>query len=76
MELVKSFGLVIVIAVTLLGQSIDRINSSFVDPQVVYKEWAGWGTSLAWFSDVLGGMPDDVHDEIVDGLFSVCLTSN
>lgn len=49
-----------------------RSETAFVDPNYKLVEWTGWGTSLAWFSDVLGGMNQDVQDEINYSLFSVC----
>ncbi len=43
----------------------------FVDPNVRFVKLEGWGTSLAWFGDLLGGMDEDVIQEITTGLFSV-----
>lgn len=50
------------------------VSSAFVDPGVVFSEWEGWGTSLAWFGDILGGMKLDVQNEISSALFSVIFT--
>jgi hypothetical protein len=63
------FALILLVTVTLSGQN--KLDAAFIDPDVVFTDWAGWGSSLAWFGDVLGGMPQDVQDEIIDGLFSV-----
>lgn len=44
----------------------------FVEPSVVLvEEWEGWGTSLAWWADMLGGMQADVFDYVMDALFNV-----
>ncbi|XP_021960025.1 endo-beta-1,6-galactanase [Folsomia candida] len=43
----------------------------FVEPSVVLvEEWEGWGTSLAWWADMLGGMQADVFDYVMDALFN------
>lgn len=46
-------------------------EAAFVDPQYRLVEWTGWGTSLAWFSDNLGGFDQTVMDEINKAFFSV-----
>ena len=48
----------------------DRVNY-FVDPSIRFVQLEGWGTSLAWFGDLLGGMDEDVIKEITTALFSV-----
>lgn len=50
-----------------------HVQGAFVDPGVVFETWRGWGTSLAWFGDVLGGFDQGVQDEIINALFSVRL---
>ncbi|XP_035702640.1 endo-beta-1,6-galactanase isoform X1 [Folsomia candida] len=47
-----------------------HVQGAFVDPGVVFETWRGWGTSLAWFGDVLGGFDQGVQDEIINALFS------
>jgi len=62
------------IAVSLLFLALSTLpgnEGAFVDTQVKFSDWQGWGSSLAWFGDVLGGLPQDVQDEIISGLFSV-----
>lgn len=47
-------------------------NAAFVDPDFkLVDSWTGWGTSLAWFSDMLGGFDKSVQDKINYDLFSV-----
>lgn len=42
-----------------------------VDPQTVYvEEFEGWGTSLAWGGNVVGGWPEPQRSDIADKLFS------
>lgn len=51
----------------------NSVMSAYVDPGVVLQpSFKGWGTSLAWWADVVGGMDQDVFDHVVDALFSVC----
>jgi hypothetical protein len=51
---------------------LERSEGAFVDPGAVLVEgFEGWGSSLAWFGDVLGGMPEEVQDEITQAFFSV-----
>ena len=48
----------------------------FVDPDVKLVDfWEGWGTSLAWWPDVLGGMPEDVIRKVTEDVFSVAFLS-
>lgn len=58
--------------ILVLGAGL-LVNSAFVDPQYrLVDNWTGWGTSLAWFSDVLGGLDQAVQDEMNFAMFSVC----
>lgn len=41
-----------------------------VDPNTQYQTWDGWGTSLAWWSNVVGGWNNTMEDEIVDKIFN------
>ncbi len=34
-----------------------------VDPSVRYGVWQGWGTSLAWWANVIGGFPEAARRE-------------
>ncbi|ODN00992.1 Endo-beta-1,6-galactanase [Orchesella cincta] len=60
----------IIVLFVFLCSSAPEIHSAFVDPQAKFTEWTGWGTSLAWFSDALGGLNQDVQDEMNYALFS------
>ncbi|MFC5406094.1 glycoside hydrolase [Cohnella soli] len=44
--------------------------SVYVDPEIQYQTLDGWGTSLAWWGNVVGGWNDPLEDEIVDKLFN------
>src|SRR6185503_2232880 len=44
----------------------------FVNPKAVYVDsFEGWGTSLAWWPDVLGHMSEGVIEKVTTSLFSV-----
>ena len=71
MNIKFNFGNVLlsVLSIIFLGQDS---TAYFVDPgSVLVERFEGWGSSLAWFGDVLGGMPQDVQDEITAAFFSV-----
>ncbi|WP_338555414.1 RICIN domain-containing protein [Paenibacillus sp. KS-LC4] len=40
-----------------------------VDPSTQYQTLDGWGTSLAWWGNVVGGWNNTMEDEIVDKIF-------
>ena len=40
-----------------------------VDPSIQYPVFEGWGTSLAWWADVIGGFPEPARREYVDMAF-------
>lgn len=65
----SKFSILIFIALT----NFSSIRSQyFVNPRAVFvQEFEGWGTSMAWWADLLGGMPNDVIEEITNALFSV-----
>ncbi len=40
------------------------------DPDQSYQKWEGWGISLAWWANVIGGWPDSQVDEITNWITS------
>jgi O-glycosyl hydrolase len=40
------------------------------DPDQAQQKWQGWGISLAWWSNIMGGWPDSQVDEIVTWIIS------
>ncbi|MFI6321669.1 glycoside hydrolase [Nonomuraea sp. NPDC050556] len=40
-----------------------------VDPNVRYQTVEGWGTSLAWWANVVGGWSDAARSQVADALF-------
>ena len=66
---VRPFSLVAAIAAFLIAQAHAQY---FVNPRAVYVEsFEGWGTSLAWWPDVLGHMSDEVIEKVTTSFFSV-----
>ena len=45
-------------------------TSVYVDPSAQFQTWDGWGTSLAWWGNVVGGWNNTMEDEIVEKLFN------
>ncbi|RIB05198.1 Glycoside Hydrolase Family 30 protein [Gigaspora rosea] len=48
-----------------------RIRTVFVDPNDRWQVVEGWGTSLAWWANKIGGYPDDIRNHIADLVFDV-----
>lgn len=40
-----------------------------VNPNVQYQTWEGWGTSLAWWANRVGGASESVRNDYADKLF-------
>jgi O-glycosyl hydrolase len=40
-----------------------------LDPSYQHQQFEGWGTSLVWASNVTGGYPDEIRDQLVDMMF-------
>lgn len=47
------------------------LAETVIDPTVHFQTHEGFGTSLAWFGNVIGGWPDENRNEIADLLFDV-----
>jgi O-glycosyl hydrolase len=62
---------VILIVTFGIACSSAQESTVFVNPNVVVIEnFEGWGTSLAWWPDILGAMAEDVITEVTTALFS------
>ena len=44
-------------------------STETVDPTNQYQTFDGWGTSLAWFANILGGAPEAVRNHFADLIF-------
>jgi O-glycosyl hydrolase len=40
-----------------------------VDPSIQYQTLEGWGTSLAWWANVVGGFPDYARNDYINKIF-------
>src|SRR5919109_3084007 len=67
----------IILVITILFSSLvplevaSSASSSVVDPDNVYvNNFEGWGTSLAWGANIVGGWSDTNRNAIADLLFS------
>lgn len=52
------------VAAFVLGSSPVAVN-----PSVSYQKWDGWGTSLCWWSHVVGTYPEPVREDIMQKFF-------
>jgi len=54
-----------------LNPSLFSQTIVIVNPGIKYQRTEGWGTSLCWFGNVIGGWSDSRRNEIADLLFSL-----
>ena len=54
-----------------LGLSSDPVpqRTAVVDPALAGPVWRGWGTSLSWWANVVGGLPDPVRAQLCEKVF-------
>jgi len=43
--------------------------ATLVQPAQTRTFFEGWGTSLCWFANIVGGFPDPLRDQLMDLLF-------
>lgn len=70
----KNHFLFIIMGV-ILFMSLSTIRGSnretvVVNPEKLFQRFEGWGTSLCWFGNVIGGWPDQKRNAIADLIFS------
>ncbi|GEM44508.1 RICIN domain-containing protein [Deinococcus cellulosilyticus] len=49
--------------------SKQAVGTAIVDPRIRYQTFQGWGTSLAWFANVIGGWSDTSRNQVMDALY-------
>lgn len=72
MKKAVSFFLCLLLASSLFGNTPLKAAEPHVihiDPGTSYQMFEGWGTSLAWWGNVIGGWSSSKRDEIIDLLF-------
>jgi O-glycosyl hydrolase len=62
---------IIVMLMTGSGSLLFSQTMVTVNPGVQYQTTEGWGTSLCWFGNVIGGWSDSRRNEIADLLFDL-----
>ena len=76
MKLLKQISLLICIGTSLLLGTQSRAQyTAQTDPAIREQVWEGWGTSLAWWANVVGGYNDNtlyrtVRLNLIQGAFS------
>lgn len=69
-----SFFLCLLLAGSLLGNPSVKAAGSYtvtIDPAASYQTLEGWGTSLAWWGNIIGGWSSAKRNEIIDLMFDV-----
>ena len=61
-------GCAAVLAMMMAG-AMARADTATVDPSVQFQTWEGWGTSLAWWAKVVGGLPEPARQDYMDKAF-------
>lgn len=56
-------------ALAVMGGAGTRADTATVDPSVQFQTWQGWGTSLAWWAKVVGGLPEPARQDYMDKAF-------
>lgn len=50
----------------LLGLALGQVSSALVvDPSTEYQTWEGFGTSLAWWANIVGGYEEPLRSELI-----------
>ncbi|KAJ3134688.1 hypothetical protein HK100_003409 [Physocladia obscura] len=58
-----------VLALTLAGRQATAATVISIDPSYQHPSFEGWGTSLAWLANVIGGYPDVIRTEVASLIF-------
>ncbi|KAK9843650.1 hypothetical protein WJX81_001138 [Elliptochloris bilobata] len=51
------------------GRPVEPGARLVVNPERVQQDFEGWGTSLAWFANIVGRFPDPLRNHLADLLF-------
>lgn len=63
------FTCVSVFITSLFASSVVSADTFYVDPRIQYQTHEGFGTSLSWFGNIIGGWSDENRNEIAKLLF-------
>ena len=61
-------ALALTAAVTLASVARSE-RTCVIDPAAAGPVWRGWGTSLAWWANVVGGAPEPMRSQLCDKVF-------
>lgn len=65
-------GTALLLALSLLvlaPMSADADYTAKINPGMQYQKFEGWGTSLAWWPNVIGGFPEPYYTDYIDKIF-------
>src|SRR5262249_10684408 len=51
------------------GQAENAGYRAIIDPSIQYQTLQGWGTSLAWWGNVVGGFPEPARSDYIQKVF-------
>ena len=60
---------VLVVAMFCVAGRVGADSTVIVDPTIRYQTWQGWGTSLAWWAKVVGGLPEPARTDYMEKAF-------
>lgn len=60
---------VLLLPIVFCGTPARAQDTATVDPSVQFQTWQGWGTSLAWWAKVVGGLPEPARQDYMDKAF-------
>ncbi|CAG8793087.1 584_t:CDS:1, partial [Dentiscutata erythropus] len=66
-----SFKIRLVLIVGIFLSIVNADRTVFIDPNDPWQVFEGWGTSLCWWANVLGGFPDIVRNQAADLVFDL-----
>ena len=62
-------AVVLLVTVHASRPRADTAYGAVVDPSIQYQTLQGWGTSLAWWANVVGGFPEPVRSDYIRKVF-------
>lgn len=60
---------ILLLLTVFCGMPARAQDTATVDPSVQFQTWQGWGTSLAWWAKVVGGLPEPARQDYMDKAF-------
>ncbi|KAF0460400.1 ricin-type beta-trefoil lectin domain protein [Gigaspora margarita] len=65
------FKIRLLLTVGIVLSIVNADRTVLIDPTDRWQVFEGWGTSLCWWANVLGGFPDNVRNQAADLVFDL-----